>query len=195
MVMVLTERAHTLTDVGLVIAQYEAMPIWIRDESDEQRSMCLQEAFVRGLEQVKAKKMGVQFWLEIRVGGVGGSVYQVGRSYVANMLDYAQMLISKRNDITEKVERQDGHRGIMVHSGTYRNGFPEYTTVLPDRFDIECIQAQMEGARSAYDPRVDDPQVNVILNRALNGDTFRKTPLRDKLQQTIFAFNGGTNGA
>lgn len=197
MVSVVTERARSLTDLGLAIAQYEAMPDWIRDEPGEQRALCLQEAFVRGLEQMKAKQMGKQFWLEIRVGGVVGRVYRVGRSYVANMFDYAQLLIAKRNNITEVVEQQDGHRRIMVHSGTYRNGSPEYVTVLPDwfGFDIECIEAQMEGARSAYDRRVDDSRVKVFLDRALDGETFRKTPLKDKQHQAIFSLNGDNNGA
>lgn len=192
--LVIEQRVDTLDQVAAAIVQFETMPAWIRDETGQQRFSCLQQAFAHGFDQMDALRDGSQIYLEIRVGGVDGSVFRVGRSYIANMFDYAQMLNAKRNDITDKVKQQEGQRGIMVHSGIYKNGFPEYEKVPPDRFDAACIQAQMEGARSAYDSRVDDHRVKVFLDRALDGDTFRETPLKDSLQHTVFIFNGGDNG-
>lgn len=194
--LVIEQRADTLNQVGAAIVQFGMMPVEIQNESDQKRFSCLQEAFTRGFDQMDALRDGSLMYLEIRVGGVEGKVYRVGRSYVANMLDYAQMLNVKRNDVSEKLQRQGEEiKEIMVHRGTYRKGIPDYTMKSPDRFDIECIQAQMEGARSAYDLRVDDHRVKVFLDRALDGDTFRSPSVSERLRSSHVLFqNGNGNG-
>ena len=48
--------------------------------------------------------------------------------------------------------------------------------VIPDEFDIKCLEAQMQGVVRAFDPKTDDYRVKSYLEKALTGETYRKPP-------------------
>lgn len=165
-------KTASLRRVGEVIEAESFMPDWIEEESEDERRYCLVESFTLGRQQMKKLQVFLKTAiLEVRVGGVEGEIYPIGRQMLYHTLDLAQTLVAKQVLIEERLEKE-GRVEVEIGDKKY--------LLKPDPFDLECLRAQIVGARSAFKSDVDDYRIIEFLDGALEGRSFRKPDKRSQ---------------